>query len=129
MRTYQTLNQFKQENNTVFLSNSDPSKEMVLSMAREGDRVAISVCVGALELGLRLHHDELQRGLNSLTPVPGLTTTRQVGNVAASIGIGSMEDGALVLRPSLISDATGHLTINLLVEKAVAEKFLQWINS
>jgi hypothetical protein len=128
MRDYQSLNKFETRGEIIYLSSDAPDAHASLALTREGDRVAIAASIGALELALRLHYDELKRHLNALTPVSGLTTTRQIGNVAAYISAGIMDDGKLVLRPTLVSDATGHITINLLAEQPVAEKLLAWLN-
>ena len=128
MRHYQSLDTFKLEGNTVYLTSSgdDPVEAMAVMM-REGERVAISISIGPLELGLRPRYEELQRAVASLKPVPGLSTTRHVGSEVAYMDLGLTEDRRLVMRPSLVSDASGHLSINLLVTPEAFEKLAAWL--
>lgn len=128
MRHYQSLDTFKLEGSTVYLTSSgDKNVEAMVVMAREGDRMVLSISIGPLELALRPRFEELQRAITALKPVPGLSTTRHVGSESAYIDLGLTEDQQLVLRPSLVTDATGHLSINLLVNKEAFEKLANWL--
>lgn len=99
----------------------------LLSMRREGLYVAISVSYGPLEMALRPRYPELARVLSSLRPVVGLQTTRQVGTGQAYLALGLREDGVLVMRPTIVADATGLMCYNLLVAPAARETLYQWL--
>ena len=99
-----------------------------LAVSREGDYVPISASYGPLELALRLRYEELSRTIGRLQPVEGLqTTTRQVGSTSAYLALGLHKDGTLILRPTLVSDAYGHLTMNLQLPNDTRDEFLSWL--
>ncbi len=98
-----------------------------LALRREGVYIAISARYGPMEIALRPRYEELVRLLNRLQPVEGLQTTRQVGTSQAYLAIGLRNDGTLILRPTIVADATGHFTFNLAVNPAVTKRFFEWV--
>lgn len=129
MRTYQSLDAVQQNGEVLQLNSTDPEMtHATMALAREGQRVVISVNIGPLELALRLRFDDLQRQVASLKPVAGLATTRQVGSGQAYIGLGLTEDNRLVMRPTLVGDATGKITFNLIAAKAVFDELCEWLD-
>ena len=76
-----------------------------------------------------MRYDDLVRQMTGLTPSPSMATTRQVGSGQAFMGLGLTQDGRLIMRPSLVSDATGHVTINLAASGEVYQKVTEWLNS
>lgn len=98
-----------------------------LSLRREGGYIAISVSYGPIEVALRPRYPELTRVLGRLRPVAGLQTTRQVGTGQAYLALGLREDNSLVVRPTMVADATGHLTFNLLLSNSARAALFEWL--
>jgi hypothetical protein len=130
MRHFYTLDHVEINEGTgvLTLSDSTPSPfKVMLSLRREGGYVAISVSSGPLEMALRPKAGELARVLGQLMPVSGLQTTRQVGTGEAYLAVGLRTDGTLVLRPTIVADATGLLCFNLLVADAARAALFGWL--
>lgn len=98
-----------------------------LMVRREGDYVPLSLSYGPIEIALRLRYADLSRTLDRLQPVSGLQTTRQVGSNSAFLGLGLGEDGSLMLRPTIVADARGHLSVNLRLPDEARQAFMMWI--
>lgn len=98
-----------------------------LMVSREGEYVPISVSYGPIELALRLYYTDLVRTLSLLKPINGLQTTRQVGSTSAYLALGLRHDGSLVIRPTIIADARGHLSFNLTLPDDVRRQFWDWL--
>ncbi len=98
-----------------------------MMVRREGDHVLISSSYGPIELALRLPHDELAQKIMRLKPVDGLVTTRQVGSAQAYLSLGLRTDGSLLMRPTLVSDARGHITFNLSLPEDARLALLDWL--
>lgn len=111
---------------TISDSSSNPFKVM-MSLRHEGGYVSISISSGPLEMALRPRMQELARVLGRLVPVGGLQTTRQVGTGEAYLGVGLREDGTLVLRPTIVADATGLMCFNLLMPDAARKALFDWL--
>ncbi|NJL95878.1 MAG: hypothetical protein HC915_20175 [Anaerolineae bacterium] len=129
MRIYRTLDEFSVAGHIAQLRSSESGALAVLALAREGERLNISVSIGALELALRLRYDEMVRQLELLTPQPGFVTTRHIGSGQAYMEVGMTQEQGLILRPTLASDATGHLTANLVTTRAVFEALQTWLSN
>jgi len=130
MRNFQTLDTYvvESELGILYLSNSvETVGTPKVSMRREGGYMSISVSYGPLEIALRPRFVDLSRTLARLRPVQGLQTTRQVGSAQAYIALGLREDGTLVMRPTLVSDATGLMVYNLLLTDPVREALYVWL--
>jgi hypothetical protein len=98
-----------------------------VSMRREGDYITISASYGLLEIALRPRYHELTRVLSRLQPVEGLQTTRQVGTGQAFLALGLKPDGTLLMRPTLVADATGHMSFNLALTDAARSTLYSWL--
>lgn len=130
MRDYQFLDTISEEEGRLQFTNREGgANHSILALAQEGDKVVISASLGALEVALRLRLEELKRQFNGLKPVPGLSITRQVGTVEAFMGMGLVENSQLVLRPTLLVDATGKLSFNLLLSEPCYQRLLEWLNA
>jgi hypothetical protein len=130
MRNFQTLDQFENDEATgiLYISTQDEnSMQPRVSMRREGSYVAISASYGPLEVAMRLRLQELARGLSRLRPVQGLQTTRNIGTGQAYISVGLQEDQGLVMRPTIIGDATGHICLNLMLANNIREVLYKWL--
>lgn len=99
----------------------------VLAMRREGSYIVISASYGPLEVALRPRLDEFTRVLQRLQPVEGLNTTRQVGTGQAFLALGLKPDGVLLLRPTLVADATGLLAVNLALSSDARQTLYNWL--
>lgn len=98
-----------------------------LTLRKEGTYVALSVSHGPIEIALRPRADELRRVLGRLYPVEGLQTTRQAGTGEAYIALGLQTDGKLLLRPTLVADATGHMCFNLTLTDESRKALCDWL--
>ncbi|RMF52019.1 MAG: hypothetical protein D6749_06130 [Chloroflexota bacterium] len=131
MRNFQTLDEAKvdsaSESMEMFLSAADDD-EPRLAIRREGAYVTLSASYGPLEIAMRPRYEELMRAIARLTIVDGLMTTRQVGTSHAYLALGLHNDGSLLMRLTIVADATGHLSINLRLTDAVRQQLYQWLN-
>lgn len=96
-------------------------------MRREGDYITISANYGLLEIALRPRYHEITRVLSRLQPVEGLQTTRQVGTGQAFLALGLKPDGTLLMRPTLVADATGRMSFNLALTDSVRKALYAWL--
>ncbi|PJF42221.1 MAG: hypothetical protein CUN55_10315 [Phototrophicales bacterium] len=131
MRNYQILDvAVVDQDNVLILSNSEENPEHpLLAMSREGSFISLSASFGPLEVALRLRADDLLRRIERLHPVAGLATTRQVGTANSFIAIGITSDNRLVLRPTIVADASGKLTFNLVTTQKVYNDIVDWLNN
>ena len=129
MRNYQILDVASIEpDNVLLLTNAEDNPERPhLFISREGAFVSLSASFGPLEIALRLNYEQLKRRLEQLHPVPGLATTRQVGTTQSYLSFGLTHDERLVMRPTLASDASGHLTFNLVATSEIRQKLFNWL--
>jgi len=130
MRNFHPLDQVTSDIETgilLYTSSTDAPFKPQVALKREGSYVAFSVSHGPIELAMRPRIDELKRVLGRISPVPGLQTTRQVGTSDAYIALGLNPDGTLLLRPTLVADATGHLCFNLIMSDAMRQSLFDWL--
>ena len=130
MRNFQELNvvEIDAQNGILYIQATDATDTRPrLAMRREGSYLSISCSYGPLEIAMRPRYAEVTRTMGRLRPVQGLQTTRQVGTGQAYLALGLQEDGALVLRPTIVADATGHVVFNLLLTTAVRKELFAWL--
>lgn len=130
MRNFEMLDSVTLESGTGiihFTTRSDNASAPRVAMRREGSYVAISASYGPLEIAMRPRFAELARVLSRLRPVQGLQTTRQVGTGQAYLSLGLQADGALVMRSTIVADATGHLCLNLLLASEARRQLFAWL--
>jgi hypothetical protein len=130
MRSFQTLDQVTiQPETNSFLLTASPQMGITaqLAMQREGDYLAMSVSFGPVEIALRPRFQEVVRTFTHLRPLDGLQTSRQVGTAEAYLAVGLHGDGTLILRPTLVQDATGHLTFNLGLTSDARAALYHWL--
>lgn len=130
MRNFQMLDRIEINNTTGILSLSSTKGETpsaLVAMRKEGSYIAISASYGPLEIALRPRLNELVHVLGRLRPVETPQTPRQVGTGQAYIAIGLLTDGTLLLRPTIVADATGHFSFNLSVKSAVRDDLFAWL--
>jgi len=80
-----------------------------------------------LEIALRPRYEDLVRTLSRLTAVDGLHTTRQVGTGQAYLAMGLTKDDNLLLRPTIVADATGHMSLNIEIAQSAREVLYDWL--
>jgi hypothetical protein len=130
MRNLQTLSRAAIDSATgviSFTSEDETALHPVVSMRQEGEYAAISASFGALEIALRPRLPELVRTLRHLQPNDGLSTTRQIGSGNCFLGLGLRTDGALILRPTIVGDATGYFCLNFLLTSEAAAVLRTWL--
>lgn len=130
MRNFQILDVVESDKETGIIHLSvkeDNGMHPQVSMRREGTYVAISASFGLMEIALRPRFQELARALARLSPIKGLQTSRQVGTGQAYLAIGLQKNGQLVMRPTIVADATGHLSFNLVLTDEVRKIVFDWL--
>lgn len=129
MRNFQPLDQVTvdAETETIQLGQREADNEPILALHREGPYVTISASFGPLEVALRPRYDELARALSKLPVVEGLHVSRQVGTSQAYLAMGVTVDGTLLLRPTIVADATGHMSLNLALTPESRKALYDWL--
>jgi len=130
MRNFQTLDGSKidPELDTLELFYSRASDDQPrLALRREGIYVTISASYGPLEIALRPKYEDMIRTLSRLTAVEGLHTTRQVGTGQAYLAMGLTSENELLLRPTIVADATGHISLNIAVAPKARQVLFDWL--
>ncbi len=129
MRNFQPLDHVEIDNDidAITLENNTSESDPVLALRREGIYVTISASYGPLEIALRPRYEDLARTLSRLQSVDGLSTTRQVGTAQAYLAMGISPEGALMLRPTIVADATGHFSLNLVLTPEARQKLYTWL--
>jgi hypothetical protein len=110
-----------------FFLNIEHDDQPRLAMRREGAYVTLSASYGPLEIAMRPRYEDLVRTLSRLTVVEGLNTTRQVGTGQAYLALGLTRDEDLILRLTIVADATGHLSLNMRLTPSVRERMYDWL--
>jgi hypothetical protein len=130
MRNFQTLDTCRhdvQSDSIEIYSSKEEHDQPRLALHREGIYVTISASYGPLEIALRPRYEDLIRTLSRLAAVEGLHTTREVGTGQSYLAMGLTPDEALLLRPTIVSDATGHFSINLKVTNDARKQLWDWL--
>jgi len=130
MRNFQLLDvvTFDSRAGSIQFTTEEPLiAKPVLTVQHEGGYVAFSASYGPLEIALRPRFQELSRVLGRLHPVEGLQTTRHVGTAQAYLAVGLKPDGILLLRPTVVGDATGHVAFNLALSSDARKAFFEWL--
>src|SRR5215468_7160627 len=130
MRNFEMLSQYTIDAATgviTFADHQENEGRPIVAMRREGGYIALSASYGPFEIALRPRFQELSRVLARLQPVEGLQTTRQIGTGQAYLAVGLKPDGVLLLRPTIVADATGHMGFNLLLSDSARKAFFEWL--
>ncbi len=132
MRTFQNLDRAAIDTATGIITltkQDDSASHPSVSMRREGEYVVISASYGPFEIALRARYGELTRTLSQLQPNDGLNTTRQVGTGQAFLGLGKRKDNSLILRPTIVGDASGFFCLNLTLTAEPAATLIDWLGT
>jgi len=130
MRNFETLSQFTIDSASgviSFAAEQPGAARPVVAMRREGGYISLSASYGPFEIALRPRFQELSRVLARLQPVEGLQTTRQIGTGQAYLAVGLKPDGVLLMRPTIVADATGHMGFNLALSDAARKALFDWL--
>lgn len=130
MRNFQTLDVIDADTATGVISftvKGDKLAHPTIAVRREGEYAAISASYGAMEVALRPRVRELIRTLKHIQPNDGLNVTRQVGSGDCFLGLGMRTDGTLIVRPTIIGDATGYFCLNLALAPDAAQALKGWL--
>lgn len=130
MRNFELLDKvtLDADSGVLYLSTqTETPGSPVIGMRREGGYIVISASYGPMEIALRPRFQELVRVFARLQPVEGLQTTRQVGTGQAYLAVGLRPDGVLLLRPTLVADATGYMAFNLSIADPVRKQLFDWL--
>jgi hypothetical protein len=130
MRNFQTLDGATIDNELETLElffKKESEQHPRLALRREGIYVTISASFGPMEIALRPRYEDLVRTLSRLTAVEGLHTTRQVGTGQAYLAMGLTVEDDLLLRPTIVADATGHFSFNIEITKEVRQVLYDWL--
>jgi hypothetical protein len=130
MRNFEVLDQVTIDNSSgviTFSTENQSAGRPVVAMRREGGYIALSASYGPFEIALRPRFQELSRVLARLQPVEGLQTTRQIGTGQAYLAVGLKPDGTLLVRPTIVADATGHLGFNLALSDNARKALFEWL--
>ncbi len=127
MRNFQTLDYDDVDVPAGVILFDGEGENARLSLRREGDYIVISASHGPIEIALRPRFLELSRAFRTLQPIEGLQTTRQIGTAQSYLAVGLRADGGLILRPTLVADAFGHLCLNLALTSDARQKLFAWL--
>lgn len=130
MRFHRRLDQVLHDESTdtlLFTCSQEPGGSPSLWMGREGMYVSVSAIYGPLEIALRPRLRDLKTGLAQLRPTERLSVMRMVGTGQANIELGLSRDGELLFRPTLVTDATGHLAVNLVLTPEARQELFAWL--
>ncbi|MEZ4671694.1 MAG: hypothetical protein R3E39_27635 [Anaerolineae bacterium] len=130
MRNFELLDRVSIDESSgviTFTLEVQNAAQPILAMRREGGYIALSASYGVFEIALRPRFQELARILGRLQPVEGLQTTRQVGTAQAYLSVGLKSDGVLLLRPTIVADATGHVGFNLALSDLARAALFEWL--
>ncbi len=129
MRHYQTLDTvtFNAESGIFAVSAAGAAIDAKIALRREGEFVALSASYGPLEIALRPRYAELVRTLARLRPIGGLQTSRELGSTQAYISLGLNGDDALLLRPTIVGDASGHVGLNFSMTADARKELYTWL--
>lgn len=130
MRNFQNLDTVKHNADTdslEFYLRADADGLPQLWMRREGIYVTISASYGPLELAMRPRYEDLVRTLNRLSVVEGLSTTRQVGTGQAYVAVGLSSEDELLMRLTIVADATGHVSLNVALTAQAKQALYEWL--
>jgi hypothetical protein len=129
MRHFQLLNHVHHdEANAVLTLSAEHALSPMISLKIEGSYVAIAFVYGAFEIALRPRSQELTRVLARLRPIEGQQAPRQVGSGESYLSLGLSTDGQLLLRPTIVSDASGLFSLNFALHDTARTALYQWLS-
>jgi hypothetical protein len=131
MRHYQKLDSvtYDEDSDTLSIGCSDPEAcDVNLWFGREGMYLSVSANVGPLEVALRPRLRDLKSSLGQLKPTERLAVMRMVGTGQAHLELGLNTAGELLIRTTIVADATGHFAVNMLLASEVRQRLFEWLD-
>lgn len=130
MRSYQKLDRVSHDaaDDTLLIDSADGDQTLPkLWFGREGMYVSVSASYGPLEISLRPRQRDLAASLGQLRPTERLSVMRMVGTGQAHIELGLAISGELLLRATIVADATGHIAMNVILTSDVRARLYEWL--
>jgi hypothetical protein len=130
MRHFQMLDivHFDEENDTLKITCcEDMASPPELWFGREGMYLSVSASIGALEIALRPRQRDLVASLAQLRPTERLAVMRMVGTGQAHLELGLSMDGELLVRTTIVADATGHFAMNMILTTEARQQLFDWL--
>jgi hypothetical protein len=130
MRYYQKLDRVSHDelDDTLLIECSEGDHCLPkLWFGREGMYVSVSASYGPLEISLRPRQRDLASSLAQLRPTERLAVMRMVGTGQAHIELGLATNGELLLRTTIVADATGHVAMNLILTSEARTQLFAWL--
>jgi hypothetical protein len=130
MRHYQRLDDvhYDESSDTLtFTCKQEHGCASDLWFGREGMYLSISAQHGPLEIALRPRLRDLTSSLADLKPTEHLGVMRMVGTGQAHVELGLSTNGELLIRTSIIADATGHFAMNTILSSEARERLFEWL--
>lgn len=130
MRQFQILTHVATDeaDQTLHLSG-EPGGDSLASLwfGHEGMYVSVSANYGPLEISLRPRQRDLVASLAQLKPTERLSIMRMIGTGQAHLAVGLSQTGKMLLRTSIVADATGQFAMNFILEPDVRAQLFTWL--
>ncbi len=98
-----------------------------LWFGREGMYLSISAQHGPLEIALRPRLRDVTSSLAELKPTEHLGVMRMIGTGQAHVELGLSTAGELLIRTSIVADATGHFAMNTILTPEARKRLFEWL--
>ncbi len=98
-----------------------------LTFGREGMYLSISAQHGPLEIALRPRLRDVASSLADLKPTEHLGVMRMIGTGQAHVELGLSTKGELLIRTSIVADATGHFAMNTILTPDARTQLFEWL--
>lgn len=130
MRNFQILDAHRLDPDSEsleFFTSAAGNEQSRLALRREGIYVTISASYGPLEIAMRPRYEDLVRTLSRLSVIEGLLTTRQIGTGQAYVAVGLSAEQDLLMRMTIVADATGHMSLNVILKSNARATLYDWL--
>lgn len=116
------------DHNTLLITagDDDPAGP-TLWFAREGMYLSVAAGFGPLEIALRPRYRNVVTSLEQLRPTARLTVMRMVGTGQAHLELGLSTEGELLVRATIVADATGHIALNMVLSPDARAQLYAWL--
>ncbi len=130
MRYYQKLTQVAHDETTdtlLITCDDSPDCRAQLWFGREGMYISVSAIHGPLEISLRPRQRDMVTSLSHLRPTERLSAMRMVGTGQAHVELGLSTGGELLVRTTIVADATGHVAMNMILSTDARQALFDWL--
>jgi hypothetical protein len=131
MRAIRQLDQASTASDGSFSANSSATDgfNMGFDARRLGDYAELAFYSGAVEMTLRVRAAELFRALRIVTAAMSGGVSRTLGTGQSEILFTASEDGGLLLRPRLTTDAMGSIALYFSLTGGALASFTAWVDA